>query len=151
MPTLARDESVCWNDSTNGPPHAGRVRGTGPNRSLFAAVARAPHASRMGWSVRRVIPAYTFVAGEGRRDAHKQRDPASSSHNQHCVAIAEEAVTAANCLEISLTDQLDSDQGAYQNQQAAAWQVKIGDERVQSAEDVSRPDEQAGISRERGE
>src|SRR5208337_877796 len=127
-------------------------RSTGPGAwDPIAACSGPSPAFLPEWFVRRVIPGYALVASAGRNDARKQRDPASSSHNQHCVAIAEEAVTAANCLEISFTDQLDSDQGAYQNQQAAAWQVKIGDERVQSAEDVSRLDEQAGISRERGE
>src|SRR5271165_6220715 len=127
-------------------------RSTGPGAwDPIAACSGPSPAFLPEWFVRRVIPGYALVASAGRNDARKQRDPASSSQNQHCVAIAEEAVTAANCLEISLTDQLDSNQGADQNQQAAARQVKIGDERVQSAKDVSRPDEQAGIARERGE
>ena len=101
----------------------------------FAAIVRDPHASRL-----EVVRSSSHSRIHLRRVARvgmmhaSNVSLASSSQNQHCVAIAEEAVTTANCLEISLANQLDSDQGAYQNQQAAAWQVKIGDERVQSAE-----------------
>ena len=84
-------------------------RSAGPNRSLFGAVIRVPSAFRLECSISRVIPAYTFVPGAGRNDARKQRELASSSQDEHCVAIAEEAVTAANRFTISFTNQLDSD------------------------------------------
>jgi Type II/IV secretion system protein len=44
IPTRARDQSISWNDSTNGPPHAGRVRiaGDGPEQAAIGFHAPAP-------------------------------------------------------------------------------------------------------------
>src|SRR6516165_753885 len=71
--------------------------------------------------------------------------------DQHCIAVAEETITAADRLAISLSDELDSRQSAHENQQAASREVKIGDERIQSQELVAWLDEHAGVSSERAE
>lgn len=80
---------------------------------------RDPLASRLCSSLRRVIPGYASVAIAARDDARKQRGRRFPSQDQHCITVAKEAITAANCLEVRLTDNLDSDQSTHKNQQTA--------------------------------
>ena len=72
--------------------------------------------------------------------------PPVKLENQHGIAIAEEPISTVNCLGICGTGQVKTREGTHQNKQATAGQVKVCDQSINSAEDVSRLNEKLSIA-----
>ncbi len=78
--------------------------------------------------------------GDSARDRH-QSEVETISKDQHCVAVAVEAIAESDGLGVSLADEFLARERGDQDEQAAPGQVEVGDEGVEAAEDVAGADE----------
>jgi hypothetical protein len=79
--------------------------------------------------------------------ADHERTP--NSQDQHRVTVAEEAIAHLNRVRIGSTSEVKAGKRADQDEQGAAGQVKIRDERVEATENMSRPDKELDLTEER--
>ncbi len=139
----AHRPAVRWSTPANAPPGPRPRVLTGARSRRMCADAR-----------QRTVPSgeslmFTAPCARGLRRSICQvlgGPPGLRSKNQHRVAVAVEAVTLANRFPVGSPQQVAACQGTDQHEQAGARQVEIGNQGIESAKLVSRPDKELSLA-----